>query len=377
MKNQKAASLPNNLFVSLKLSLIVFAIAFKSFGQTPTTFTCTKAHVSDSLISGGVLSAQDGSFGDDLRVQGNLSLTGNFLFDSPNPTGVATQTSTPYGGLVVASASGTAIATPLFPNPCVTAVQLPQYSFGGMIQAFDNANNLSLDMGSDNVNCFVDSRGGTATTGNLKVNYYCGKDILLGTNTIFQTKVFTGDYVEMRKHVQIATTSAPINDINNTAFQIFANAGKGIVLNTNNSNLIALNVTNSGGNGFTLYGDGKIWAGNKKIQSTHIHSNAEFQFNGKLACKELVVVDPTKWADFVFEENYNLMPLKELGSYYKLNKHLPDVPTESEVVKNGINISEMYAILLQKIEEQTLYNVELSKRIENLEKENRELKSKK
>jgi hypothetical protein len=112
--------------------------------------------------------------------------------------------------------------------------------------------------------------------------------------------------------------------------------------------------------------NGQIFFGSKKIIATHLHANSQFQFDGKLACKELVVVDPTKWADFVFDKNYKLMPLKEVESFYKTNAHLPSVPSEKEVKANGINTAEMDAILLQKIEELTLYIVQQQKEIETL-----------
>lgn len=377
--------------IKLVFMVLFMVISISKFNsQTATTFTCTKANVSDSLISQGVLigdgiitndtlHAKDAViFDQSLDIQGNIMLAGNLLFDNAtNTVGMAkipTSTLSPNGGLLFAETTGTAVVLPQFPNPCLTAVALPQFSFGGRIQAFDGTNNLTLDMGSDNTNNFIDSRGGNSNTGHLKVNYYCGKDILLGTNTAFQTKVFTGDYVEMRKHAQLGTITAPITDINNTALQIFANAGNGITLSTNNNSLVAVRVNNFTGNTFTLYGDGRLYVGLKKIQSNHVHANSPYQFDGKVACRELVVVDPIKWADFVFDEDYKLTPLKDVEAYYIKNKHLKDVPTEKDVKENGINVAEMYAILLQKIEEQTLYNVELNKRIEKLEAENKKLK---
>lgn len=75
------------------------------------------------------------------------------------------------------------------------------------------------------------------------------------------------------------------------------------------------------------------------------------------------------WADFVFEPNYNLRPLSELDKYIKLNKHLPQIPTTVEVTKNGIDLAEMQALLLQKQEEMTLYIIEQDKKIRHLEKQ--------
>lgn len=83
------------------------------------------------------------------------------------------------------------------------------------------------------------------------------------------------------------------------------------------------------------------------------------------------------WADFVFEPKYNLKPLPELEKYIKLNKHLPEIPTTVEVTKNGIDLAEISALLLQKQEEMTLYMIEQDKKIRRLEKQVRRLSKKK
>lgn len=103
-----------------------------------------------------------------------------------------------------------------------------------------------------------------------------------------------------------------------------------------------------GRNTFIVYGDGRAYFGVQQIKSNHLHANSKYQFDGKIGCKELVVVDPTKWADFVFDENYKLLSLNEVENYYNKNKHLPSVPSEKDVKENGINTAEMDAILLQK-----------------------------
>ena len=56
------------------------------------------------------------------------------------------------------------------------------------------------------------------------------------------------------------------------------------------------------------------------------------------------------------------MPLKELEQYILQNKHLPDVPTQDEISKNGIDVYEMNAVLLKKVEELILYVIELEKK---------------
>ena len=62
------------------------------------------------------------------------------------------------------------------------------------------------------------------------------------------------------------------------------------------------------------------------------------------------------------------MPLKELEQYILKNKHLPNVPTQDEISKDGIDVYEMNAVLLKKVEELTLYVIELEKRIDEMEK---------
>jgi hypothetical protein len=87
--------------------------------------------------------------------------------------------------------------------------------------------------------------------------------------------------------------------------------------------------------------------------------------NGNIKCKQ-VEVSLTGWSDFVFQEDYSLLPLSELDSYISQHKHLPGVPSAYEVITNGNNLGEMDAILLQKIEELTLYVLELKKENEAL-----------
>ena len=82
------------------------------------------------------------------------------------------------------------------------------------------------------------------------------------------------------------------------------------------------------------------------------------------------------WADFVFAKNYRLRSLESVESFIKINKHLPEIPSTAEVTKNGIDLAETQALLLQKIEELTLYVIEQNKKIERLNKEVKHLSKK-
>jgi len=87
--------------------------------------------------------------------------------------------------------------------------------------------------------------------------------------------------------------------------------------------------------------------------------------NGKIKTKE-VEVTLSGWKDYVFEENYPLMTLQETEDFIKEHKHLPNVPSAAEVEANGVNLGEMNAILIQKVEELTLYILDLQKQINEL-----------
>lgn len=75
------------------------------------------------------------------------------------------------------------------------------------------------------------------------------------------------------------------------------------------------------------------------------------------------------WADYVFAEDYQLMPLQEVEEFVTKNHHLPGVPSAEEVKKNGIDVATMDAKLLEKIEELTLHMIALEKKYNDLKKE--------
>ena len=74
-------------------------------------------------------------------------------------------------------------------------------------------------------------------------------------------------------------------------------------------------------------------------------------------------------ADFVFEEGYEIPKLDDVDKYIKKNKHLPDIPSAKQMQKNGLELGKMQIKLLQKIEELTLYVIELKKENEEIKKE--------
>ncbi len=112
-------------------------------------------------------------------------------------------------------------------------------------------------------------------------------------------------------------------------------------------------------------------AGNMGI-GTFPSSNFRLAVNGKIRAKEVIV--ESGWADFVFEPGYFLPSLKEVKSHIDHFGHLKGIPTTAEVNENGISLGEINSLLLQKIEEMTLYMIKADERIDALEKEVKSLK---
>ena len=81
----------------------------------------------------------------------------------------------------------------------------------------------------------------------------------------------------------------------------------------------------------------------------------------------------TTWADFVFDKDYDLPTIGEVEQHIKEKGHLKDIPSAAEVEKNGIELGEMNKLLLQKIEELTLYIIDLNKKVEAQDKKIDEL----
>ncbi|NVM62182.1 hypothetical protein FHW88_000458 [Mucilaginibacter sp. SG538B] len=98
--------------------------------------------------------------------------------------------------------------------------------------------------------------------------------------------------------------------------------------------------------------------------------------NGTIHSKS-VLIDLNGWGDYVFKKGYHLRPLNEVKDYIDKNQHLPEIPSEQEMAKKGLNVSEMNILLMKKVEELTLYLIEIKDEMKELQKENQRLKKSK
>ena len=115
--------------------------------------------------------------------------------------------------------------------------------------------------------------------------------------------------------------------------------------------------------------DGKITL-NGKVGVNTVNTTTDYALAvaGGVLANKVFIQSSADWPDYVFAPDYERMPLGELETYLEKNRHLPDVPSADEMrERGGVDISETQTMLLRKIEEMTLYVIELEKRIAELE----------
>lgn len=125
--------------------------------------------------------------------------------------------------------------------------------------------------------------------------------------------------------------------------------------------------SNGGSESMRIIGNGNVLIG----KSSQLNTLYKLDVAGKIRADEIVV--NTTGADYVFEDDYQLLSLNKLEKSIKKNKHLPGIPSANEMKNNGMSVGETNTLLLQKIEELTLYLIELNKKNEELQKKMEQL----
>ena len=152
-----------------------------------------------------------------------------------------------------------------------------------------------------------------------------------------------------------------------TAFGNDNSAAALSILNTSVTNNSIFYVRNDGNIGIgttsperklTVLGDVQI--GTYYYTGSQNGLDNRLSVDGQIACKE-IIVELSHWPDDVFHKNYKLTPINQLEKNIRILGHLPEIPSESEVKENGVNLAEMQSKLLRKIEELTLYVIDLKK----------------
>jgi hypothetical protein len=85
--------------------------------------------------------------------------------------------------------------------------------------------------------------------------------------------------------------------------------------------------------------------------------------DGLLQARE-IKVDQARWPDYVFTKEYQLMTLEEVKAFIEENGHLPNVPPATEVEEEGLNLGENAKITMEKLEELTLYLIQMKEQLD-------------
>lgn len=208
----------------------------------------------------------------------------------------------------------------------------------------------SSDVGGFTTDLYVGGNGniGIGTTSPSQKLHIAGNALVAGTSEIFST------------NRNALTLKTPDNFGNNgIAFQ---NAGGSYTWNIHRKAH-----SNGGGSDADL-----VFAGGLSTDLTNLASamtlkqNGDMVLGGRLTANR-VTLNVGSFPDYVFADDYELMPLNEVEAFIQQNKHLPNMPGEAEVVENGMDVGQINTILVEKVEELTLHTIEQQKHIQSLE----------
>ena len=107
---------------------------------------------------------------------------------------------------------------------------------------------------------------------------------------------------------------------------------------------------------------------------TSVPGSFKLAVEGTLGARKVIVTQASPWPDYVFSKGYRPLPLDSLSFYISQHHHLPEIPSADSVAKSGLDIGVNQALLLQKIEELTLYLLTQNQELQTCKKEEEALK---
>ncbi len=99
------------------------------------------------------------------------------------------------------------------------------------------------------------------------------------------------------------------------------------------------------------------------LNAIELKVNNQLEAKGGILTTEVLVKNIEEWPDYVFSDDYQLKTLSEVESFINANHHLPEIPSAVDIKEAGVNLAEMNKLLLKKVEELTLYSIELEKEV--------------
>lgn len=187
----------------------------------------------------------------------------------------------------------------------------------------------------------------------------------------FTSKIAIGgaDPVQQQEYFHL---TSPSQDPNNSSDIFIIDNPLSELLKVNNQGLLStMNIDNSG----TINSRQLIITNNTNDPYLVIQNNnlkvLQLDSDGLLRSRK-VKVDVFNWPDYVFDKDYSLLSLKDTEHFINEHGHLPGVPSANKIESEGLDLAEMNKVLMRKVEELTLYIIDQNRRIEELEKINKE-----
>lgn len=159
--------------------------------------------------------------------------------------------------------------------------------------------------------------------------------------------------------LQVCLNKELIRDDTNPAYKAYAPAP----LTATDQNSIKSHTLLQNDNGLLTISNANLGIGTDANRTL----TNRLEVNGTIRCKE-VLVEASPWPDYVFAKDYKLNGLRDIETYIKAHHHLPDMPSANDVEQNGVKLSELNVKLVQKVEELTLYIIELRKEVDELKR---------